>query len=583
MKRNIITTLTLFVLMGLVTQQVYGQSPDKMSYQAVIRNADDKLIENSNVSMRISILQGSVAGAPVYVEIQAKSTNKNGLVSIEIGSGTIISGTFNTINWANGPYFIKTETDPTGGTNYTITGTTQLLSVPYSLHAKTAETVTNVSIDLDEINDVNAATPSSGQVLGWNGSAWVPQNAGGGSSYTAGNGLDLAGTTFNAQTGTALWNANKLQGNDIAAIPATNGQVLTWNGTTWTPETPVIGGGSNWTLSNGNVYRNSGRVGINSTAPDYPLHINWSGQSGPNNETRGLNVNVTAQNTTAVGLNNGIFSTMTTTNQAGGRAISGFATGTNSGTGVYGLSNSTANSTGVLGVARSSSTDNSSKVGVIGAAEGNGTTTGTGQHMGVQGLSFGGTGVTNYGIYGESFASGTNNIGVVGFGSAAGGTGLNVGVYGSTSTTPAGATLYAGIFAGDVVVTGTFTNPSDRNLKSNILPIESALATLKLIQPVSYLHTPEMIAKMKLSSAPQFGFIAQDMELIFPHLVKREKMISAASMTSNQDGTSSAETEMIEFKSINYIGLIPILTKAIQEQQELINALEARLKALENK
>jgi hypothetical protein len=83
--------------------------------------------------MRISVLQGSPTGTAVYVETQTLSTNANGLVSLEIGTGTIVTGTFAGINWATGPYFIKTETDPTGGTAYTIAGTNELMSVPYAL------------------------------------------------------------------------------------------------------------------------------------------------------------------------------------------------------------------------------------------------------------------------------------------------------------------------------------------------------------------------------------------------------------------------------------------------------------------
>jgi len=92
--------------------------------------------------MKISILQGSTTGTVEYAETQTPTTNANGLVSIEIGEGTVVAGIFSAIDWANGPYFIKTETDPTGGTSYTITGTSQLLSVPYALHAKTAESST---------------------------------------------------------------------------------------------------------------------------------------------------------------------------------------------------------------------------------------------------------------------------------------------------------------------------------------------------------------------------------------------------------------------------------------------------------
>ena len=126
----------------LMTASVFAQAPEKMSYQAVVRDGSNALVSSTAVGMQISILQGSTGGSAVYVETQTPTTNFNGLVNIEIGGGTVVSGNFSTINWANGPYFIETKTDLAGGTNYTITGTSQLLSVPYALHAKTAETVT---------------------------------------------------------------------------------------------------------------------------------------------------------------------------------------------------------------------------------------------------------------------------------------------------------------------------------------------------------------------------------------------------------------------------------------------------------
>ena len=136
----------LFTILVAVflTATLWAQSPEKMSYQAVIRDASENLITDTQIGMQISILQGSIYGAAVYVETQTPTTNANGLVSIEIGAGTILNGDFATIDWANGPYFIKTETDPNGSTSYTITGTSQLLSVPYALHAKTAESITGV-------------------------------------------------------------------------------------------------------------------------------------------------------------------------------------------------------------------------------------------------------------------------------------------------------------------------------------------------------------------------------------------------------------------------------------------------------
>lgn len=129
--------LFTFLAALILTSNVFAQSPEKMSYQTVIRDASNNLLSNQSVGMQISILQGSASGTAVYVERHFPTTNTNGLVSMEIGNGTIVNGDFSAIDWADGPYFIKTETDLKGGANYTITGTSQLLSVPYALYAKT--------------------------------------------------------------------------------------------------------------------------------------------------------------------------------------------------------------------------------------------------------------------------------------------------------------------------------------------------------------------------------------------------------------------------------------------------------------
>ncbi|MDA3815926.1 MAG: FISUMP domain-containing protein [Prolixibacteraceae bacterium] len=199
----------LFTILAAIlsTASVFAQSPEKMSYQAVIRNSSDVLVTNQQVGMQISILQGSASGTAIYVETQTPTTNANGLVSIEIGAGTVVSGDFATIDWANDNYFIKTETDPAGGTSYSITGTSQLLSVPYALHAKTAESVsggvtetdpvytawdksTGISITESQISDLQSylttevdgsvtneielpTSGTAGDMAYWNGSAWV--------------------------------------------------------------------------------------------------------------------------------------------------------------------------------------------------------------------------------------------------------------------------------------------------------------------------------------------------------------------------------------------------------------------------
>lgn len=131
-------TLLLFVVASF---SVHAQTPEKVSYQAIVRANDNSLVVNSVVSIRILIRQNTTTGTVVYQETHSKSTNANGLVSLEIGTGSVSVGAFNQIAWFEGPYFIETQVDITGGSNYNIIGISQLLSVPYALHAKTAESI----------------------------------------------------------------------------------------------------------------------------------------------------------------------------------------------------------------------------------------------------------------------------------------------------------------------------------------------------------------------------------------------------------------------------------------------------------
>lgn len=104
-----------------------------MSYQAVVHNATGQLIVNQSVSLRASILQGSANGPSVFSETHNPTTNSQGLFSVELGGGVPILGMLSAVNWAAGPYFLKTEVDPNGGVDYSVVGVTQLLSVPYAL------------------------------------------------------------------------------------------------------------------------------------------------------------------------------------------------------------------------------------------------------------------------------------------------------------------------------------------------------------------------------------------------------------------------------------------------------------------
>jgi pimeloyl-ACP methyl ester carboxylesterase len=159
----------LFMFIWVLGANVSAQIPEKMSYQSVIRNVNNKLVTNQTVSIQISILQGSANGLTVYSEIQSAKTNTNGLITIEIGSGKTIDGDISNINWSKGPYFLKTEIDPDGGINYSITGTCQLLSVPYALHAKTADSISGKINEKDpQFNSSVAKGITKADTTNWN-------------------------------------------------------------------------------------------------------------------------------------------------------------------------------------------------------------------------------------------------------------------------------------------------------------------------------------------------------------------------------------------------------------------------------
>jgi uncharacterized protein (TIGR02145 family) len=177
-----------FILAIVVSATLWAQAPQKFSYQAVVRNANNELVTNKQVGMKISLLQTSETGTAVYEETQTPTSNANGLVSIAIGGGTKVSGDFDKINWANGPYFVKTEIDPAGGTSYSLITTSQLLSVPYALFAANSQPGPkgdtgaqgpkgDQGIQGETGNGLINGT-SNGEIMYWAGSSWVTLSAG---------------------------------------------------------------------------------------------------------------------------------------------------------------------------------------------------------------------------------------------------------------------------------------------------------------------------------------------------------------------------------------------------------------------
>ncbi|MBN1159272.1 MAG: hypothetical protein JXA61_07810 [Bacteroidales bacterium] len=305
---------------------IAAQAPESFKYQAVVRNAAGSILADQNVNFRISILQGSASGTVSYSETHATTTNAFGLVNLEIGNGTVESGSFASIDWGGDEYFVKVEIDPAGGTTYTHMGTSQLLSVPYALHAKTVETGDNWGTDVantDATLDGNgtSGTPlriaqqgaSSGQVLKWSGSTWTPDTDQTGSVTPAGSNGQIQfnnGGNFGADADLFWDNVNKRLG---VGITAPRYQISIY-GTGFselnmlTEETGITGSDGlrigiyspnawMWNYENGEIYfgtnnirrmtiLGNGNVGIGDASPEATLDVEGTVRIGAN----GINI-----------------------------------------------------------------------------------------------------------------------------------------------------------------------------------------------------------------------------------------------------------------------------------------------------
>ncbi|MDH7447523.1 hypothetical protein [Aquimarina sp. 2201CG14-23] len=121
------------------------QTPQIFNYQSVIRDNTGSILTNQNIGFQISILQGSNAGASVYTETHSITTSDNGVATFMVGNGALVSGDFTTIDWGSNTHFVQIEADITGGTTYQLVGTSQLISVPYAIHARSADYLSGTS------------------------------------------------------------------------------------------------------------------------------------------------------------------------------------------------------------------------------------------------------------------------------------------------------------------------------------------------------------------------------------------------------------------------------------------------------
>ncbi len=257
-----------------------AQIPQGISYQAIALNGAGTPVVSSNVRVKLSILDTSATGTVLYSETQLKTTNPQGLFNLTIGQGTVVSGVFASINWGTNSKFLKVEMDATGGTTYTPVGTTQLLSVPYAMHAGTVASIAGNSSINDDIIENKSSTLffddySASKVFAFSGNTgtWTSQTYNGNTSVTF---MDSNGSFFfddytdnkvyayNGKTGT--WSSQAYNGNTSVTINTLNGnayfedytdnKIYSYNGKTgvWSAQvynsstTPTIG------LSNNNIF-----------------------------------------------------------------------------------------------------------------------------------------------------------------------------------------------------------------------------------------------------------------------------------------------------------------------------------------
>ncbi|NNC94026.1 MAG: tail fiber domain-containing protein [Chitinophagales bacterium] len=184
-----------------------------------------------------------------------------------------------------------------------------------------------------------------------------------------------------------------------------------------------------------------------------------------------------------------------------------------------------------------------------------------------------------FGTFTAAIGGGLNTVsfGVVG---GAGGmdSTVNIGVYGFTHDLGgAGALNYSGFFEGDVFIGGTMINPSDKKLKQNTQELDKSLSKLNKLSAKSYTYKTEEYSYMNLPKGEQYGFIAQELEEVFPQLVSKNILPA-----TDERRTELPQHGAVEFKGINYVGMIPIIVEAINEQSAIIEEKDLRITELED-